>query len=52
MIFSAVVGVVLGSSGDFSRAFAVGFVFACVGLLVAIHGFRFTQEEIDAVKNN
>ncbi|MBQ1465246.1 MAG: MFS transporter [Eubacteriaceae bacterium] len=48
VIFSAVVGVVLGSSGDFTRAFATGFVFACIGLLVAIKGFRFTQEEIDA----
>ena len=51
VIFSAIVGVVLGTSGDFSRAFAVGFVFACIGLIVAIKGFRFTKEEIEAVKN-
>lgn len=50
VIFSAVVGVVLGSSGDFTRAFATGFVFACIGLLVALKGFRFTAEEIETAE--
>ncbi len=47
-IFGAVVGVVLGTSGDYTRAFATGFVFAVIGLIVAILGFRFTKEEIEA----
>ena len=47
-IFSAVVGVVLGSSVDYSKAFATGFVFALVGLICAIIGFKFTKEEIQA----
>ena len=50
VIFSAVVGVVLGTSGDFTRAFATGFVFACIGLIVAIVGFKFTPEEVEAAK--
>lgn len=44
-IFGAVVGVVLGTSGDFTRAFATGFVFAVFGLIVAIVGFKFPKEE-------
>jgi len=47
-IFSAIVGVVLGTSGDYTRAFATGFVFAAVGLICALVGFKFTKEEIDA----
>ena len=50
VIFSAVVGVVLGSSGDFTKAFATGFVFACAGLIAAIVGFKFTPEEIAKAK--
>ncbi len=48
-IFGAVVGVVLGTSGDYSRAFATGFVFAAIGLIVAILGFRFSKEEAESV---
>jgi hypothetical protein len=47
-IFGAVVGVVLGSSGDYTRAFATGFVFATIGLICAIVGFKFSKEEIAA----
>jgi MFS family permease len=46
VIFGAVVGVVLGTSGDYTRAFATGFVFATIGLICAIVGFRFSEEEI------
>lgn len=49
-IFGAVVGVVLGTSGDYTRAFATGFVFAVIGLIVAIAGFRFSKEEIAAAE--
>jgi MFS family permease len=49
-IFGAVVGVALGASGDYTRAFAAGFVFAVIGLIVGIAGFRFTKEEIEAAK--
>jgi len=49
-IFGAVCGVVLGTSGDFTRAFATGFVFAVIGLIVAIVGFKFSKEEIEAAK--
>ncbi len=31
------------------RAFATGFVFAAIGLVVAIVGFRFSKEEVEAV---
>lgn len=48
VIFGAIVGVVLGSSGDYSRAFATGFVFAAIGLVCAIAGFRFSKEELAA----
>ena len=48
-IFGAVVGVVLGTSGDYSRAFATGFIFAVIGLICAIVGFRFSKEEVEAV---
>lgn len=47
-IFGAVVGVVLGTSSDYSLAFATGFVFAAIGLICAIIGFRFTKEEVAA----
>ncbi len=47
-IFGAVVGVVLGNSVDYSRAFATGFVFALIGLVCAVVGFRFTKEEVEA----
>lgn len=47
-IFGAVVGVVLGSSGDFTRAFALGIAFGIIGLICAIAGFKFTPEEIAA----
>ncbi|MBR6801976.1 MAG: hypothetical protein IKM61_09520 [Eubacteriaceae bacterium] len=50
VIFSAVVGVVLGTSGDFSRAFLTGFIFACLGLVAAIVGFKFTPEEVEKAK--
>lgn len=50
VIFGAVVGVVLGSSGDYTRAFATGFVFAVIGLICAIVGFRFSKEEIAAAQ--
>lgn len=43
-IFGAIVGVVLGNSTDYSRAFATGFVFALIGLVCAIVGFRFTDK--------
>lgn len=49
-IFGAVVGVVLGTSGDFTRAFATGFVFAAVGLVCAIVGFKFSKDEIAAAE--
>lgn len=42
-LFGAVVGVVLGTSGDYSRAFAVGFVFALIGFVTAIREFRFDR---------
>ena len=45
VIFGAVAGVVLGNSGDYSRVFATGFVFATVGLFCAWIGFRFPKEE-------
>lgn len=47
-IFGAVAGVVLGTSGDYSRVFATGFVFATIGLICALVGFKFTKEEIEA----
>jgi MFS family permease len=47
-IFGAVVGVVLGTSGDFTRAFALGIVFGVIGLIAAIVGFVFSPEEIAA----
>lgn len=47
-IFGAIVGVVLGSSGDFTRAFLLGIVFGVVGLICAVFGFKFTLEEIAA----
>lgn len=50
VIFGSVVGVVLGASGDYTRAFATGFVFAVIGLIVALVGFKFTKEEIEAAK--
>lgn len=49
-IFSAIVGVVMGVSGDYTRAFAVGFIIACIGLICAIKGFKFTDDEINKVK--
>ena len=49
-IFGAIVGVVLGTSGDYTRAFATGFVIATIGLFCAIIGFRFTKEEVEAAK--
>lgn len=49
-IFGAICGAVMGTSGDFTRAFATGFVFAAIGLVVAIFGFKFTKEEIAASK--
>ena len=50
MIFGAVAGLVLGSSGDYSRVFATGFCFAVVGLICALVGFRFNKEEQAAAK--
>ncbi|MCD8152212.1 MAG: MFS transporter [Clostridiales bacterium] len=50
VIFGSVVGVVLGSSNDYTRAFATGFVFATIGLICAIIGFRFSKEEIAAAE--
>ncbi len=44
VFFSAICGVVMGSSGDYSRAFVVGFVFAVFGLIVAILGFKFSDK--------
>lgn len=49
-IFGAVVGVILGTSGDYTRAFATGFIFAAVGLVCAIVGFKFSKEEIAAAE--
>ena len=49
-IFSAVVGIALGNTTDYSRAFAVGFVFAAIGLVCAIVGFRFSKEEMGAAE--
>ena len=49
-IFGAVVGVVLGNSVDYSKAFATGFVFALIGLICALIGFRFSKEEIENCK--
>lgn len=43
-LFGAAVGVVLGTSEDYSRAFAVGFAFSLVGFIAAIRGFRFNDE--------
>jgi len=48
VIFGAVAGLALGTSGDYSRVFATGFCFAVVGLIAALVGFRFTKEEQDA----
>lgn len=45
VVFGAVAGVILGTSGDYARVFATGFVFAAVGLLCAWAGFRFPDEE-------
>lgn len=50
VIFGAVAGVVLGASQDYSRAFATGCVFAIVGLICSIVGFRFTKEEMKAAQ--
>ena len=50
LIFGAVAGLVLGSSGDYSRVFATGFCFAVVGLICALVGFRFNKEEQAAAK--
>jgi len=47
-IFGAVVGAVLGTSGDYTRAFATGFIFASIGFVCALVGFKFTKEEVDA----
>lgn len=49
-IFGAVVGVVLGSSVDYTKAFAVGFVFAAIGFVCALVGFKFTKEEVAATE--
>ncbi len=53
-IFGALVGVVLGTSGDYTRAFVLGFAFAVVGIIFAVVGFKFTPEEIAAeeARNN
>ena len=45
VIFGAVAGLVLGSSGDYSRVFATGFCFAVAGFVCALTGFRFSKEE-------
>lgn len=50
-IFSAVVGAMLGSSTDYTLAFAVGFVFSIIGLICAYKGFRFSKEELEAARN-
>lgn len=49
-IFGAVVGVVLGTSGNYTRAFATGFVFAVIGFICAVVGFKFSKEEIAAAE--
>ena len=50
VIFGAVVGVVLGNTTDYSRAFAAGFVFAAIGFICALVGFKFSKEEITAAE--
>lgn len=50
-VFGAIVGVVIGTSGDYTRAFATGFFVACLGLVCALIGFKFTKEEIAAAKS-
>lgn len=47
-IFGAVVGVILGTSADYTRAFATGFVFAVIGFICALVGFKFSKEEVAA----
>lgn len=47
VLCNAVVGIVLGSSTDYIRAFAVGTGFALLGVVVAVVGFRFTREEME-----
>lgn len=50
VVFMAVVGVVMGTSTDFSKAFATGLVFSIIGLICAIIGFRFSKEETAKVE--
>ena len=49
-LFSAVCGAILGTSVDYSRAFATGFAFCVIGVICALKGFVFTKEEIAAAK--
>lgn len=46
VVFGAVAGLVLGSSGDYSRVFATGFCFAVIGFVCSLVGFRFSKEEV------
>ncbi|MCL1912425.1 MAG: hypothetical protein FWG10_00735 [Eubacteriaceae bacterium] len=44
-IFSAIVGVVMGTSGDYARAFAIGFIISAIGFVCANIGFKLSAEE-------
>ncbi len=50
-IFSAIVGVVMGVSGDYTRAFAVGFIISVIGLICAVKGFKFSGGKIDTTQS-
>lgn len=45
VVFTAVVGVLLGNSMDYSIAFALSFVVALIGLIWSVMGIRFSVED-------
>lgn len=50
VLCNAVAGIVLGTGTNYIRAFAVGAVFAVIGVIVAFVGFRFSKEEMAMAK--
>lgn len=49
--FGALVGLVMGNSGDYSIAFGTACILCVIGLIFAIIGFKFTPEEIAAARS-
>lgn len=48
VLCNAIVGVVLGTSTDYIKAFAVGSVINFIGIVCAVAGFKFNKEEVTA----